>query len=135
MTEYALIETRHYYAGDCQHPSGYSRAIAEIGTPDGPQYCIGTLAGCRDWEQALTAGPQQLVHGVSGIRYDVVEITGTCTYDDFCQSVVDWDACPIHQDPEDDYLWLDMRLRDANTYWVADPVDGITGYIVSVVQD
>lgn len=93
-------------------------------------YCIGTLAECQDWMEALNDTPTYLSHGQAGKSHRIALILDDdADYQSWLDGV-DWADCP---GDDDDY--------DGNTIWAEDrayefdgilPVQGNDGRLLLV---
>jgi hypothetical protein len=119
--QYVVLHDTQYYAGDCQHPQGWSLDIATYrdheSCADRP--CIGTLAECESWEVEINDGPYYMGHGVASGHTRIGEIVDQdADYQGWLDSV-DWDGCPSS----------DGADYDANTAWAEDQAYATDGVL------
>ena len=95
---YVVLDNASYYAGDCQHPSGWELTVAQVDDED----CIGTLAECEEWIDQLNDGISYLAHGQAGISHHIAEIVDDAADYQSWLDGVDWTGCPGSNDDYDD---------------------------------
>lgn len=108
--KFAVLENATYYAGDCQHPSGWALSVATIVDRGAETDCIGTREECEEWLEQLNDEPTYLSHGQAGKSYLIAEIVDDDADYQTWLDGLDWDGCP--SEDGSDY--------DANCAWAED---------------
>jgi hypothetical protein len=131
-TEYCVIEVREYYAGDCQHPTGWEIVVEE----DKEHLLVtGTRGECETWAEEHVNNC--LGHNMAGRRYRVVEVVDRSADYQFWLDQVDWEGCPGGDDDyTDNCAWAEQRALDTDGILpVVNRADGQLWLINLTIED